>query len=84
MLHLVLKCGAKGTKRTILSLSLVFGIRKGADITILSLVRAFREKEVKIRLIFKYIMIVLTWKQNLTSKTRNSICLRECLFMQYC
>ena len=40
--------------------------------------------EVKIPLIFKYTRIMLPWKQNRAFQSRNLICLRVCLFMQYC
>ena len=41
-------------------------------------------KGVKIPHIFKYMRIVLPWKQNHAFETRNLMCLRVCLFMQYC
>ena len=46
--------------------------------------RCLATKQVKISQIFKYMMIVLPWKQNNLFQTRNLIFLWVCLCMQYC
>ena len=46
--------------------------------------RCLQTKEVKNPQIFINMRIVLPWQQNGLFETRNLICLRACLCMQYC
>ena len=46
--------------------------------------RCLATKTTKIPQIFKYARFVLPWKQNCEFKSRNLICLRVGLCMQYC
>ena len=46
--------------------------------------RFLATKAVEMPLILKYTRIVLPWKQNCGFETRNLICLRVCLFMNFC